>query len=82
MLAWHVACNSIVTYSNYARCRSVGMETVARRYDRAWRRDRARVRRCEPSSGLSTVITNLNTSGPKRYPLHPVITQSHESHTR
>ena len=35
MLAWHVACNSIVTYSNYARCRSVGMETVARRCDRA-----------------------------------------------
>ena len=20
MLAWHVACNSVVTYSNYARC--------------------------------------------------------------
>ena len=35
MLAWHVASNSIVTYSNYARCRSVGMETVARRCDRA-----------------------------------------------
>ena len=35
MLAWHVACNSIVTYSNYARCRSVGIETVARRCDRA-----------------------------------------------
>ena len=35
MLAWHVACNSIVTYSNYARLRSVGMETVARRCDRA-----------------------------------------------
>ena len=35
MLAWQVACNSIVTYSNYARCRSVGMATVARRCDRA-----------------------------------------------
>ena len=37
MLAWHVACNSILTYNycNYARCRSVGMETVARRCDRA-----------------------------------------------
>ena len=35
MLAWHVACNSIVTYSNYAHCRSVGMETVAWRCDRA-----------------------------------------------
>ena len=34
MLAWQVACNSIVTYSNYARCRSVGMETVARRCKR------------------------------------------------
>ena len=82
MLAWQVACNSIVTYSNYARCRSVGMATVARRCDRAlamrssfgdaielWRcdrasrRDRARFRRCEPSSGLSSVITNINTSG-------------------
>ena len=63
MLAWHVACNSIVIYSNYARCRSVGMETVVRRCDRAWRCDRARPRRCEPSSGLSSVITNINTSG-------------------
>ena len=35
MLAWHVAYNSIVTYSIYARCRSVGMEMVARRCDRA-----------------------------------------------
>ena len=34
MLAWQVACNSIVVYSNYGRCRSVGMETVARRYER------------------------------------------------
>ena len=35
MLAWQVVCNSIVVYSNYGRCRSVGMETtVARRYER------------------------------------------------
>ena len=75
MLAWHVACNSIVTYSNYARCRSVAMETVARgdaielwRCDRASRCDRVRLRRCEPSSGLSSVITDINTSGTSTVP--------------
>ena len=58
------------------------METGARRCDRAWQCDRARLRRCERSSCLSLVITNTNTSGTLTVPSpscdHTVTRESHE----
>ena len=69
--------------TSIARCRSVGMETVARRSERAFGEA------IMLGSSNANIVQAYSWScltpphlEPKRYPLHPLITQSHVNHKK